>query len=67
MFVGKKKSSPKAFSEDIKLEWFPHLKTMQYHEDKGTAYYVTKSAPDNLLASWTGFNQLLKKKYHKKR
>ena len=67
MFVGEKKSSPEAFSADIELELGPHLKTMQHHKDKDTAYYLTKSAPDNLLPSWTGFNQLLKKKYHKKR
>ena len=45
MFVGEKKSSPEAFSADIELELGPHLKTMQHHRDKDTAYYLTKSAP----------------------
>ena len=66
MFVGEKKSSPEAFSADIELELGPHLKTMQHHKDKDTAYYLTKSAPDNLLPSWTGFNQLLKKEIPQK-
>ena len=48
MFVGEKKSSPEAFSADIELELGPHLKTVQHHKDKDTAYYLTKSAPDNL-------------------
>lgn len=66
MFVGEKKSSPEAFSADIELELGPHLKTMQHHKDKDTAYYLTKSPPDNLLPSWTGFNQLLQKEIPQK-
>ena len=59
MFSGEKKSSPEVFSTDIELQLGPHRESLQHHQDKDTAYYLTKSSPDTLLPLWTGFNQLV--------
>ena len=60
MFVGEKKSSPEAFFAEIELELGPHLKTMQHHKDKDTAYYLTKSAPDDVtFAFWSSYLEMV--------
>jgi len=58
-FSGEKKSSPKAFAGNMKLEMTHYEPTLYPHKKKDAAFYITKWPQKRLLPAWTGFNQLL--------